>query len=77
MDRPNASAARCDRLLVVGAGVMGNGVARLFAGSGIDVTLMDTRVVPQPHPSVNVVRELPRDGDARIWSSRRCSRIAR
>jgi len=49
------------RLLVVGAGVMGQGIARLFAGAGIDVTLMDTRVVPQPHPAVNVVRELPRD----------------
>jgi len=61
MDRPNPESARCDRLLVVGAGVMGQGIARLFAGAGIDVTLMDTRVVPQPHPSVNVVRELPRD----------------
>ena len=59
--KPDHDSARCDRLLVVGAGVMGQGVARLFAGAGIDVTLMDTRSVPQPHPAVKVVRELPRD----------------
>lgn len=40
---------------------MGQGIARLFAGAGMRVTLMDTRVVPQPHPAVTVVRELPRD----------------
>ena len=53
--------ARCDRMLVVGAGVMGQGIARLFAGAGIEVTLMDTRAVPQPHHDVKVVREFPRD----------------
>ena len=51
----------CDQLLVVGAGVMGQGIARLFAGAGMRVTLMDTRAVPHPHPAVSVVRELPRD----------------
>jgi len=59
--KQDRESARCDRLLVVGAGVMGQGIARLFAGAGIDVTLMDTRVVAQPHEAVHVVRELPRD----------------
>jgi 3-hydroxybutyryl-CoA dehydrogenase len=53
----------CERLLVMGAGVMGQGIARLFASAGIQVTLVDPRDVPQPHPSVSVARQAPRDFD--------------
>jgi 3-hydroxybutyryl-CoA dehydrogenase len=45
----------CRSLLVVGAGVMGQGIARLFAGAGIDVTLTDTRPVAVTDPRVKFV----------------------
>ena len=61
MDRPNPESARCDRLLVVGGGVMGQGIARLFAGAGIAVTVVGPRDVPVPHPTVTMVRALPPD----------------
>jgi len=53
--------ARCQRVLVAGAGVMGQGIARLFAGTNMAVTLMDTRDVTAPHPSVRVVKQPPLD----------------
>ena len=54
-------AAVCQRVLVAGAGVMGQGIARLFAGTNMAVTLMDTRDVTAPHPSVRVVKQPPLD----------------
>ena len=54
-------AALCRRVLVAGAGVMGQGIARLFAGTNMAVTLMDTRDVTAPHPTVRVVRQPPLD----------------
>src|SRR6266850_1486185 len=49
----------CDTLLVMGAGVMGQGIARLFARAGMQVTLVDTREVAFEHPGVTVARTLP------------------
>jgi hypothetical protein len=49
----------CRSLLIVGAGVMGQGIARLFAAAGIDVTLMDCRDVKVSYPGVKFVRETP------------------
>jgi 3-hydroxybutyryl-CoA dehydrogenase len=40
---------------------MGQGIARLFANSGMRVTLVDTRDVTSPHPAVTLAREAPRD----------------
>ena len=54
-------AALCQRVLVAGAGVMGQGIARLFAATNMAVTLMDTREVSAPHPTVRVVRQPPLD----------------
>jgi len=45
----------------MGAGVMGQGIARLFANSGMQVTLVDTRDVASPHPAVTLARQAPRD----------------
>ena len=48
-------------MLVVGGGVMGQGIARLFASAGIAVTVVEPRDVPVPFPTVTVAREFPRD----------------
>jgi 3-hydroxybutyryl-CoA dehydrogenase len=53
----------CDSMLVVGGGVMGQGIARLFAGAGIAVTVVEPRDIPVPHPMVTIARELPRDAN--------------
>jgi 3-hydroxybutyryl-CoA dehydrogenase len=45
----------------MGAGVMGQGIARLFANGGMQVTLVDTRDVASPHPAVTLARQAPRD----------------
>ncbi len=45
----------------MGAGVMGQGIARLFANSGMQVTLVDTRDVASPHAAVTLARQAPRD----------------
>jgi 3-hydroxybutyryl-CoA dehydrogenase len=45
----------------MGAGVMGQGIARLFANGGMQVTLVDTRDVASPHPAVRLARQAPRD----------------
>ena len=50
---------RCNALLIVGAGVMGQGIARLFAKAGMTVTLVDDRDVNFVHPGVNLHRQLP------------------
>ena len=52
---------RCKALLIVGAGVMGQGIARLFAKAGMSVTLVDPRDVDFSHPGVNLLRQLPPD----------------
>ena len=57
-DRPRNESS-CTSLLVVGAGVMGQGIARLFADAGLDVTMMDTQPVHVSHPRVKFVRQLP------------------
>src|SRR5439155_328343 len=60
--KPNESLGHepsCRSLLIVGAGVMGQGIARLFAAAGIDVTLMDCLDVKISHPAVKFVRETP------------------
>jgi len=49
----------CELLLIVGAGVMGQGIARLFAPAGIDVTLMDTQDIHISLPGVKFVRKMP------------------
>jgi 3-hydroxybutyryl-CoA dehydrogenase len=49
----------CRSLLVVGGGVMGQGIARLFANAGIRVTLVDTREIAFSHPGVTTARLLP------------------
>jgi 3-hydroxybutyryl-CoA dehydrogenase len=38
---------------------MGQGIARLFAGAGLAVTVMDERDVGSPDPRVRVVHEMP------------------
>jgi 3-hydroxybutyryl-CoA dehydrogenase len=53
------SRAQVESLLVVGAGVMGQGIARLFADADISVTLTDTSQIDFSHPGVTVVREAP------------------
>lgn len=58
-DEPRDSS--CESAVIVGGGVMGQGIARLFAGAGIAVTLVDPRDVPVPHPAVAVARGLPPD----------------
>jgi 3-hydroxybutyryl-CoA dehydrogenase len=54
-----AQEGSCESILIVGGGVMGQGIARLFAGAGFAVTVMDERDVDSPHPRVTVVHELP------------------
>jgi len=49
----------CKSILIVGAGVMGQGIARLFAAVGIDVTLMDSQDVNVSQPGVKFIRQLP------------------
>lgn len=49
----------CQSILIVGAGVMGQGIARLFAAAGIDVTLMDCQDVALSEPGVKFVRQTP------------------
>jgi 3-hydroxybutyryl-CoA dehydrogenase len=50
----------CKTMVVVGGGVMGQGISRLFAGAGIDVTMVDTRPVEFTCARVTLARELPR-----------------
>jgi len=50
---------RCHSLMIIGAGVMGQGIARLFADAGITVTLVDPRDVDFSRPRVTLVRHLP------------------
>ena len=52
-------ASLCSSLLVVGGGVMGQGIARLFAGAGIRVTLVEPREITFSHPGVRTTRLLP------------------
>src|SRR5262245_14794692 len=49
----------CQSMVIVGGGVMGQGIARLFAGAGIAVTVVEPRDVPVPHPAVTMARALP------------------
>ena len=57
---------RGQSLLIIGAGVMGQGIARLFAGAGMTVTLVDPRDVNFSHPRVTLVRHAPPDIAASI-----------
>ena len=52
---------RCTSLMIIGAGVMGQGIARLFADAGMTVTLVDPRDVNFSHPRVTLVRRAPPD----------------
>ena len=56
---PLRNESRCKSMLIVGAGVMGQGIARLFAAVGIDVTLMDCQDVNVSQPGVKFVRQAP------------------
>ena len=56
---PLRNESSCKSILIVGAGVMGQGIARLFAVGGIDVTLMDTQDVQVSQPGVKFVRQAP------------------
>lgn len=51
--------AACDTLVIMGGGVMGRGMARLFARAGMRVTLVDTRDIDFAHPGVDVAHEPP------------------
>ena len=51
----------CTSMVVVGAGVMGQGIARLFANAGMQVTLVDTQEVAFTHAGVTMAREASRD----------------
>jgi 3-hydroxybutyryl-CoA dehydrogenase len=51
----------CDTLLIMGGGVMGQGMARLFARAGMHVTLVDPRETAFEQPGVTVVRDAPPD----------------
>jgi len=53
--------ATCDTLLIMGGGVMGQGMARLFSKSGMRVTLVEPRDIAFAHPGVAVAREAPAD----------------
>ncbi len=53
--------ATCDTILIMGGGVMGQGMARLFSRAGIRVTLVDPRDITFEHPGVVVAREAPAD----------------
>jgi len=55
-----AETTACTSLLVMGGGVMGQGISRLFADAGIAVTLVDTREIAFSHAGVTVERQLPR-----------------
>ena len=50
----------CNTMVVMGGGVMGQGISRLFAAAGIGVTMVDTRQVEFTYPGVTVAREVPR-----------------
>lgn len=50
----------CNTMVVMGGGVMGQGISRLFAAAGIGVTMVDTRPVEFTYPGVTVAREVPR-----------------
>jgi len=54
-----SDAPLCSSLLVVGGGIMGQGIARLFAGAGIRVTLVEPREITFSHPGVRTTRLLP------------------
>jgi 3-hydroxybutyryl-CoA dehydrogenase len=56
-----AGTTACSSLLVMGGGVMGQGISRLFADAGIAVTLVDTREIAFSHAGVTVERQLPRE----------------
>ena len=49
----------CSSLLVVGGGVMGQGISRLFANAGMRVTLVEPREIAFSHPGVSTTRLLP------------------
>jgi 3-hydroxybutyryl-CoA dehydrogenase len=49
------------KLLVMGGGVMGQGIARLFAKGGLQVTMVETREITFSHPGVMVARVPPAD----------------
>ena len=51
----------CRSLLIMGAGVMGQGIARLFAGAGIKVTLVDAREVTFSYAGVTMARQVPQE----------------
>jgi 3-hydroxybutyryl-CoA dehydrogenase len=53
--------ATCDTLLIMGGGVMGQGMARLFSKAGMRVTLVEPRDIAFAHPGVVIVREPPAD----------------
>ena len=50
----------CGSLLVMGGGVMGQGISRLFANAGITVTMVDTRDIAFSHAGVAIERQIPR-----------------
>jgi 3-hydroxybutyryl-CoA dehydrogenase len=50
----------CKTMVVVGGGLMGQGMARLFASAGIAVTIVDKRDIEFAQDGVTVARELPR-----------------
>lgn len=51
----------CDSLLIMGGGVMGQGMARLFSKAGMRVTLVEPRDIAFQHPGVVIAREAPAD----------------
>jgi pyruvate/2-oxoglutarate dehydrogenase complex dihydrolipoamide dehydrogenase (E3) component len=69
-----------DRLLVLGAGVIGSELAHLFAGFGSSVTVVDRDdpLFPQLSPSVRtIVTERLRDRAATVWPGVRATSLQR
>ena len=53
--------ATCDTLLIMGGGVMGQGMARLFSKAGMRVTLVEPRDIAFAYPGVVIARDAPAD----------------
>jgi 3-hydroxybutyryl-CoA dehydrogenase len=73
---PGAS-ARVQRVVVVGGGIMGNGIAQVFATSGFDVLLVDARPEFIERALDTISRNLDRVAKKQEWSSERKAEIVR
>ena len=65
------------RVAVVGGGVMGNGIAQVFATSGFDVELIDLDAQRVERALGNIVKSLERVAKKQSWSPEQATAIAR